>query len=285
LLFVANVCRRWSQFIKESDEYLWKPLCCRFWRVHETFIIAGQTNVTWKSLWFNHYSWDESSKSKGLIVTNKMKTAKRPGHIGLFPIIKTKEKFRGGLFQIRVDAPSNWIMNSMSVGLLNLSAFMELRDSIIGNRIVGRVENSFGYTQESPTESALMIEGKRKPADEFGCGDFLSISLNVQTRDLTFLKNGKVQGEPRKIPWPADYYLAISFASDTQVTIKDTTFSVLEHESVLSNPAFFEEISNSDGDTSKKRKDTEDDFSGKKLKRVKKWDADEMEKNNVNMDN
>jgi hypothetical protein len=55
-------------------------------------------------------------------------------------------------------------------------------------------------------------------------GDIVGFSVNINTGIITFVRNGKEQGTPFKIPWPSDslgrpYRVSVSLATDNKVTL------------------------------------------------------------------
>jgi hypothetical protein len=77
------------------------------------------------------------------------------------------------------------------------------------------------------TKRCYIAKGSGKPEEldaMYLAGDIVGFSVNINTGILTFLRNGKVQGTPFKIPWPLDsegkpYQVSVSLATDNKVTL------------------------------------------------------------------
>lgn len=131
------------------------------------------------------FRWDISTRSKELKVDDGCVTVWRPGSIGCFPSIRTEEIFSTGLVEIRIDdLPEKG--NITSVGIATMKAFMQLRDGVLGNRVVGRVRESYGYVKlaQPPGDSYIFAEGVQvaNPVDNYSAQDIIGIRVDSINR-------------------------------------------------------------------------------------------------------
>jgi len=91
----------------------------------------------------------------------------------------------------------------------------------VNNRVVGRVTGSFGYGYDALGGQAfILVEGEyHKIEGSMNAGDLIGFSLNVNTKQFLFLKNGEVVWTINDFPWYQELYPAVSFASNSTVTI------------------------------------------------------------------
>jgi len=172
----------------------------------------------------NSYTFNTETKTPVLVVTNGGKTVGRNHSEGKSPIIVSNEPWTGNLIQIRIDGPSTWENNRTSIGICTLAAFSSIKGFTGFQNVVGRVPCSFGYVfdaqQADSKHGYLFCEGQQIPADSYYVGDLIGFSFNFVTNEISFFRNNRMEGSPRKIPGkPTDYHLGVSLATSCKVTI------------------------------------------------------------------
>lgn len=64
----------------------------------------------------------------------------------VFTVVRSDEAFVHGLVEVKVEQlPDKG--NITSIGIATMAAFLQLRDGVLGNRVVGRVRESYGYVK------------------------------------------------------------------------------------------------------------------------------------------
>lgn len=129
--------------------------------------------------------WEMETKSKELLVDEILATVWRPGSIGCFPVIRTVEVFGHGLVEVRIEhLPDKG--NITSIGIATIPAFLQLRDGVLGNRVVGRVKESYGYVKlaQPPGDSYIFADGMQvaNPVESYGDKDVIGVKLESTKR-------------------------------------------------------------------------------------------------------
>jgi len=244
---VFKVCRLWNSVLKNNPNgKFWENVCIEYWRIsrelihtygehnikqRDTWIISegkgtdSQDNLkspttilNWKQSFQKQYTWDRHSCSNGASYISS-KTVKRVNSEGTYPVARTFQLYEGGVVQVSVDDPAQWVMNTMSFGLGTKSTVARLG----GDNFLGELIESYGYIY-SYNNSFISSNGTRTQLPiqcVYRKGDTVGFFYNWDSGTLVFLKNGKPIGESTPIENFANkkFFVAVSLASDNQVTL------------------------------------------------------------------
>jgi len=170
----------------------------------------------WRDIWIASsidYSWEsaDGEHSKILILSNNNKSVKRPESQGRWPVAHTKQRYHGGPFFVKVDSPSRWVGNQMSLGLATPEMFDKYLNQTIGGlyNVIGKSGESVGYVRGKSNKGhtcLLYYQGVETPLENYETGDIVGFMFDFKTNEIVFMKNGKEQIRQVMNMKPTDYY-------------------------------------------------------------------------------
>jgi len=211
-----------------DEDQLWKGLCIRNFGQHQK---ENGYDKSWRLLYasLETLRWDCSKTSPLVLISNNKRTAQ--------DVCKGNEKFRWvttlgapgyskGKHYVEILIDKCCPMNQNTIKIAFGCA--EEVKKLTNNCPFGF--NSGDYSHEEVSSWAYLADGRfmakskfsGKGGDKWGEGDRIGIFLDIDSRIITFYKNGTLQGEQTlALPdRPIKLFPAISLISGNQVTLQ-----------------------------------------------------------------